>query len=642
MAIKYYTGIDLNRNELKNAQVENCLTSAYPQSPVEGQIIYDSQEHLLKVYKGCAGGWSSVGEPLTAGDYINISNGTVSLNIDGGVQVGEVLTVDGCGGITSSTIDINGHALNGSFDINGDEIPMSGDDSTSVYDSVVAACSAIGYAIDTLGGLTNDFDDHRYSTNNPHQVSADQLGDGQLGSGVTATTPAQSSNDTSIATTAYVTQKFGSVDALTYKGAIAGCSVGAYGALTVAAGKGDVYKVSASGKIDGVSVEAGDMIICNTDSTAAATSSNYSTIAANWDFIQGNLDGVVIGPASAADGRVAVFDGVTGKLLRDGGYSLSDFQPVSTAVKYGGSTAVGCGTVGVYVDACGRVVAMTHSLGCDVPSSATFSSYVNCMQGCGCGNAVAGLSHCGNTLTFTMGCFLTSCDLSDRVRYCSTACGIGDPTRPVYVDCSGHAVPMCYSIETSVPPCAVFTDTVTTIGPASGCGNVLTGLCACGGVITPTYGMDIDTGKLVTYPGCQVGGTTTPVYISSCGEATAIGYTIQTSVPSGAVFTDHITTATDSGTGNVVTGVTADANGALTVAKGSVPVVRTSTATIAASSTTASVTVEGDFLGSYVKGANGELVIVSTTVSVSNGTTTVAFTCAEAPGEALTCVVVYK
>lgn len=46
------------------------------------------------------------------------------------------------------------------------------------------------------------------------------------------------------------------------------------------------------------------------------------------------------------------------------------------------------------------------------------------------------------------------------------------------------------------------------------------------------------------------------------------GYTIAKSVPSDAVFTDHITTATTSGSGNAVTAISADANGALTVTKG--------------------------------------------------------------------------
>ena len=50
--------------------------------------------------------------------------------------------------------------------------------------------------------------------------------------------------------------------------------------------------------------------------------------------------------------------------------------------------------------------------------------------------------------------------------------------------------------------------------------------------------------------------------------ATVNGKTVAVSVPSTAKFTDHITTATTTGSGNAVTSVTADANGALTVTKG--------------------------------------------------------------------------
>ena len=64
------------------------------------------------------------------------------------------------------------------------------------------------------------------------------------------------------------------------------------------------------------------------------------------------------------------------------------------------------------------------------------------------------------------------------------------------------------------------------------------------------------------------GSTTKPIYIDNNGYVQEINYTIQTSVPSGAVFTDHITTATTTGNGNAVTSITADANGALTVTKG--------------------------------------------------------------------------
>ena len=123
----------------------------------------------------------------------------------------------------------------------------------------------------------------------------------------TAPTAATGTNTTQIATTAFVNAeidaKMGESDAMVYKGTIAGGNTEAYGALTPAANKGWTYKVTTAGKIDGVKVEIGDMLICNTDNTASATANNYSTIAENWDFIQGNQDGVVVGPGSAILGE---------------------------------------------------------------------------------------------------------------------------------------------------------------------------------------------------------------------------------------------------------------------------------------------------------------------------------------------------
>lgn len=147
----------------------------------------------------------------------------------------------------------------------------------------------------------------------------------------TAPTAATGTDSTQIATTAFVNAeieaKMGESDAMVYKGTLAGGSTGDYGSLTPAASKGWTYKVTTAGKIDGVVVEIGDMLICNTDSTAAATASNYSTIKANWDFIQTNIDGAVVGPASATDAHVAVFDGATGKKIKDSGFTIGKSVP---------------------------------------------------------------------------------------------------------------------------------------------------------------------------------------------------------------------------------------------------------------------------------------------------------------------------
>ena len=67
---------------------------------------------------------------------------------------------------------------------------------------------------------------------------------------------------------------------MVYKGTIAATATSP-GAYTPAADCGHTYRASAGGYINGVKVEIGDILICTTDSTAQATSSNYSTIQNN-------------------------------------------------------------------------------------------------------------------------------------------------------------------------------------------------------------------------------------------------------------------------------------------------------------------------------------------------------------------------
>jgi hypothetical protein len=112
----------------------------------------------------------------------------------------------------------------------------------------------------------------------------------------------------------------GATDAMVYKGVI-DCSANPN---YPAADAGHTYKVSVAGKIGGASgevVEVGDMIICITDGTA---SGNQAAVGTNWNIIQVNIDGAVTGPASAVDGNIATFDGVSGKVIDDSGLAVQD------------------------------------------------------------------------------------------------------------------------------------------------------------------------------------------------------------------------------------------------------------------------------------------------------------------------------
>lgn len=133
----------------------------------------------------------------------------------------------------------------------------------------------------------------------------------------TAPTQAALNNSTRIATTAYVdaatTAIIAAADVMVFKGVI-DCSANPN---YPAADRGWTYRVSVAGKIggaSGINVEIGDLLLCLTDGTA---SGNQATVGSAWSIAQTNVDGAVIGPASAVDGTPAVFDGATGKLLKN-------------------------------------------------------------------------------------------------------------------------------------------------------------------------------------------------------------------------------------------------------------------------------------------------------------------------------------
>jgi hypothetical protein len=79
-------------------------------------------------------------------------------------------------------------------------------------------------------------------------------------------------------------------DAMVFKGFLEGGTDAAHTAYTPGADKGDTYKVSTAGYINGEYYQVNDTFICTEDGTVAATSSNVDTVNANWGVIEGNGD----------------------------------------------------------------------------------------------------------------------------------------------------------------------------------------------------------------------------------------------------------------------------------------------------------------------------------------------------------------
>ena len=136
-----------------------------------------------------------------------------------------------------------------------------------------------------------------------------------------APTAASGTNTTQIATTAFVQaaveSKMAAADAMRYKGTLG--TGGTITALPASHKVGDSYKVITAGTYAGQKCEVGDMVICV---TAGSTAND-----AHWTVVQANVDGAVTGPTSAVSGRVAVFNGTTGKVIKDSGFTIAKSVP---------------------------------------------------------------------------------------------------------------------------------------------------------------------------------------------------------------------------------------------------------------------------------------------------------------------------
>lgn len=100
------------------------------------------------------------------------------------------------------------------------------------------------------------------------------------------------------------------------------------GALTTASGLPTVsykagwqYIVQDAGTYAGKVCEAGDFVVC-VKNYASGSASN-----SDWAVLQVNIVGAVTGPANAVANHVAAFDGTSGKIIKDSGYTIGKSVP---------------------------------------------------------------------------------------------------------------------------------------------------------------------------------------------------------------------------------------------------------------------------------------------------------------------------
>lgn len=85
---------------------------------------------------------------------------------------------------------------------------------------------------------------------------------------------------------------------------------------------GRMWRVADYGTYAGQECEPGDLIICLKDYN--------SETASNSDFmiVQANIDGAVTGPDAATDGHIVIFEGATGKVIKDSLISIDSLKDV--------------------------------------------------------------------------------------------------------------------------------------------------------------------------------------------------------------------------------------------------------------------------------------------------------------------------
>jgi len=287
MAKSFLVDINLNKNELQNAIVQNLATN--PSNPKPGQVYFNTTTNRFRVYTGTE--WDEMGTGGGTVTSVDAANTDGSLTISGNpITSSGTITVDHTNTISAVTtsgiypikVDANGHITETGTALGNVSTTAAG--LLPAFSSANQSSTAVAtndYVWDATTNKysklpANAFKDTTYTDGTAgYTLKAKQDSEGNqinttyapLASPAftgTPTAPKATAGDSSdqIATTSFVSEALGAVSgAMHFKGTVGTGGTAGTSLPTSGVTIGDTYKVVSDGTYAGQSAEVGDLFI---------------------------------------------------------------------------------------------------------------------------------------------------------------------------------------------------------------------------------------------------------------------------------------------------------------------------------------------------------------------------------------------